>query len=475
MLRRMISLVLLLTVALPSFAADWPHWGGGLGRNMVNSTEKNMPTQWNIQTGENIKWVKPLGSLAYGNPVVAGGRIYVGTNNSGLYDKAVDGDKGNILCFKESDGSFLWQAVHDKLKAGRVNDWPLQGICSAVEVEGNRAWYLNNRCEAICVTVEGLGQKNLGVTDEAYQGKGKADIIWRHDMIEELGVFPHNLATSSSLILGELLYFVTGNGVDEGHLGIPSQTSPSVVAFNKNSGEWVWEFVVHDQVLHGQWSSCSAGSVNGKMQIFFPGGDGWMYGLDAKTGKLIWKFNCNPADSVWELGGYGTKNNIIATPVFVDGRVYVGVGQDPEHGTGVGHLHCIDPAGKGDVTATHGKWHRGGADFGRTLSTVAIADGLLYIADLEGKFYCLDVTTGKAIWTHNLKSAIWGSPMLVDGKVYIGAENRDLTIFAHGRTKRVINVMKFDENVYTTPTAANGVLYIATKSKLYAIANENVK
>jgi outer membrane protein assembly factor BamB len=460
-----------MLLASPGLTADWPHWGGGLGRNMVNTTEKNIPTTWDVESGKNIKWVMPLGSLAYGNPVVAGGRIFSGTNNAAEYDKAVTGDKGNILCFNATDGTFLWQAVHDKLAAGRVNDWPGQGICSTIAVEGNRAWYLSNRCQVVCVDVEGLKDgKNLGMTDETYKGEKKADIIWTYDMIEELGVFPHNLATSSPLIVGDRLFLVTGNGVDEAHLNIPSQASPSFVAFNKNTGELLWEYAVHDRILHGQWSSPSAGMVNGKTQIIFPGGDGWVYALDAENGELIWRFNCNPADSEWELGGYGTKNNLIGTPIFVDGKVYASVGQDPEHGTGIGHLYCIDASGTGDVTATHQVWHRGNDDFGRTLSTAAVHDGILYVADLAGMFYCLDASTGKAYWTHDLKSAMWGSPMWVDGKIYIGDENENITVFAHGKEKKIVNIVDMGEPVYTTPVAANGTLYIATKSKLYAIA-----
>lgn len=466
-----VTVLITLLSASPAMTADWPHWGGGLGRNMVNLKERNIPTTWDVKTGKNIKWAVPLGSLAYGNTVVAGGRVLVGTNNDGHYDKEITGDRGVILCFRESDGQFLWQAIHDKLAAGRVNDWPRQGICSAVAVEGDRAWYLNNRCEAVCIDTEGLDDgKNDGVQDEKYTGPGKADIIWSYDLIEELGVFPHNLATSSPLVLGDRVFLVTGNGVDEGHLNIPLQTAPSFVAFDKTSGELLWEYAVLDRILHGQWSSPSAGSINGRMQVIFPGGDGWVYALDPQEGKLIWRFNCNPADSVWELGGYGTKNNIIATPVFVEGKVYVGVGQDPEHGTGIGHLYCIDASGTGDVTATHQVWHRGYEDFGRTMSTVAVADGLVYAADLAGIFYCLDANTGELQWTHDLKSALWGSPMWVDGKIYIGDENRNVTIFAHGKEKKIVSVVSMGGPVYTTPVAANGVLYIATKSKLYAIA-----
>jgi outer membrane protein assembly factor BamB len=470
---RRLNVILLIASlgTVPASAADWPHWGGGLGRNMVNPDEKNLPATWNVRTGENIKWEVKLGSLAYGNPVIADGRVFVGTNNDGRYDREIVGDRGNILCFRESDGSFLWQAVHDKLAAGRVNDWPRQGICSTLQVQGDRAWYLSNRCEAVCIDPAGFydGQ-NDGMTDEQYQGPEKADIVWMYDMIEELGVFPHNLATSSPLVLGDLVLLVTGNGVDEGHLNIPMPIAPSFVAFEKNQGELVWEFTVHDRVLHGQWSSPSAGTVNGKTLAFSPGGDGWIYALDPKTGEEVWRFNCNPPESVWELGGYGTKNNLIATPVFADGHVFIGVGQDPEHGTGIGHLYCIYASGQGDVTETHKVWHRGYDDFGRTMSTAAVADGLLYVADLAGLFYCLDAKTGEAVWTHDLKSAMWGSPMLVDEKVYIGDENGHINIFAHGREKKIVNIVDMREPVYATPVAANGVLYVSTKSKLYAIA-----
>lgn len=471
-MRTLLTICLTATLFLPARAADWPHWGGGPGRNMVNTVEKNLPASWDVKNGKNVKWVLELGSLAYGNPVIANGRILVGTNNEGRYDPEVEGDRGIVLCFRESDGEFLWQAIHDKLKAGRVNDWPRQGICSTVAVEGDRGWYLNNRCEAVCLDLSGLKDgKNDGMRDEAYQGGGKADIIWTYDLIEELGVFPHNLATSSPLILGDLVLMVTGNGVDEGHLNLPLQAAPSFVAFKKHSGELAWEFTVQDRVLHGQWSSPSSGIVDGKTLAFFPGGDGWLYALEPESGKVAWKFNCNPKESLWELGGYGTKNNLIATPVFHDGKVYIGVGQDPEHGTGLGHLYCIDASGKGDVTTTHRVWHLGNKDFGRTMSTVSVADGLLYAADLAGNVYCIDSKTGKPFWKHDLKSATWGSPMLVDGNVYIGNENGRVTIFKHGRQKEIVNSLDMGEPVRTTPSAANGVLYIATKSKLYALVS----
>ena len=165
---------------------------------------------------KNIKWAQDLGSKAYGGPVVADGKIFVGTNNANPRNPKIKGDKGILLCFRQSDGKFLWQAVHDKLPAGRVNDWPDEGICSSPVVEGKRLYYVSNRCELVCADTEGfLDGKNDGVQDEKYKDKTDADIIWRLDMIKELGVYPRQLASCSPVIGGDLVFVITDNGVDD--------------------------------------------------------------------------------------------------------------------------------------------------------------------------------------------------------------------------------------------------------------------
>ncbi|NIP19437.1 MAG: PQQ-binding-like beta-propeller repeat protein, partial [Xanthomonadales bacterium] len=215
-----------------------------------------------------------------------------------------------------------------------------------------------------------------------------------------------------------MLYVTTGQGVDEGHVNIPTPLAPSFMAVNRKTGKMVWEGVEPSpNVLHGTWSNPAYGEIEGKGQVYFPGGDGWLYAYDALTGELVWKFDLNPKDSKWILGGSGTRNNIISTPVFYKNRVYLGVGQDPEHGEAGGHFYAIDATMKGDVTDKATVWHVGGDDFHRTMSTAAIHDGLLYIADLSGFVYCFDVETGKLHWKYDTFAAIWGSTFVADGKV----------------------------------------------------------
>src|SRR5579884_3772154 len=167
-------------------ARSWPMWGGSLQRNPVNLKETGIATNWSTATGKekNIKWSVNLGSKAYGGPIVSGGKIFIGTNNNFPRNKEIRGDKGVLMCFRESDGSFLWQSVNDKLTAGRVNDWPEEGICSSPVVEGNRIYFVSNRCEVVCATTEGLKGGNVGpVKDEKYKSDTDADIVWKLDMI----------------------------------------------------------------------------------------------------------------------------------------------------------------------------------------------------------------------------------------------------------------------------------------------------
>ena len=504
-------------------AHTWPLFGGTVQRNLVNTFEHNIASDWDLARKKNLKWSADLGSKAYGGPIISGGKIFIGTNNSKPRNAAVTGDKGVIMCFREADGTFLWQAIHDKLPAGRVNDWPEEGICSSPVVEGNRLWYVSNRCEVICADTEGfLDGKNDGVQDEKYKGKNDADVIWRLDMIRALNVFPHNLATCSPLIVGDTLFVITSNGVDEGHINIPQPAAPSFLALDKKTGKVLWSSnlpsvrlvearasgktvsieKLKDQgkiLMHGQWSNPVYAEPNGKPQIIFPGGDGWIYAFEPRTGKLLWKFDCNPKASVYRLGGRGTRSDFLATPVVSENKLYIGVGQDPEHDNGVGHFWCIDitkapnnaerdlsPVNDNfDAKAPENKqsglvWHYGGPAppdaernyvFGRTMSTAAVHDGLVYIGEQAGWLHCLDARTGQKYWDHETGADSWSSPYWVGGKIFYGNDGGRICVFAHGKEKKLLREIEVRGMVRATPVACNGVLYLMTENpcRIYAI------
>ncbi len=441
------SVVCLVQASDPGIG-DWPMWGGTPDRNMVSN--QKVVSSWDVKTGKNVKWVAQLGSQTYGNPTVAGGRVYVGTNNELVRDPKEGGDRGVLMAFRESDGEFLWQHTNAKLPAGRANDWPFQGVCSSPLVEGETLYYVTNRCELVSLDTKGEGKH--------------AKVNWRFDMMEEVGSQPHNMSNSSPVSYGDLIYVSTSNGQDESHVHIPSPKAPSIIAVNKKTGKLMWEDnPVEDRILHGQWSSPAVGKIGDVVQVVIGQGDGWVRGYDAVSGKRLWWFDMNPKDSVWPK----TRNEVISTPVIYDNKVYIANGQDPEHGEGVGHLYAIDATKRGDITESGRIWHFD--KIRRSVSTGALKDGLLYYSDFSGFLHCLDAATGKEYWQYDALAAVWGSPMVIGDKVYLGDEDGDVAVLETGKVKKVIGEYNMGSSVYSTPVPANGVLFIANRNELFAL------
>ena len=442
-----------LSFASDSGTGDWPMWGGSPERNMV-SMMKGIPTSWDIKTGKSVKWVAQLGSQSYGNPVVAGGQVYVGTNNELVRDPKEGGDRGVLMCFRESDGKFLWQHTNLKLPGGGANDWPEVGVCSSPLVEGDRLYYVSNRCELVCLDAHG-------------DGNGNTKVIWKFDMMKEVGSDPRNMSNSSPVSYGDLVFAGTANGQDESQARVLSPRAPSMIAVNKNTGKLVWAVNnVGDRILNGQWSSPSVGKVGDVVQVVMGEGDGWVRGYEALTGKKLWEFDLNPKDSVWPK----TRNEVISTPVIWENKVFIANGQDPASGEGPGHLYAIDATKRGDITETGRLWHYD--KIRRSISTGAIYNGLLFYSDFSGFLHCLDVNTGKPYWTHDLLSAVWGSPMVINGKVYLGDEDGDVLVLEAAKEKKLISTINMGSSVYATVVPANGTLFVMNRNELWAVSEK---
>jgi outer membrane protein assembly factor BamB len=494
------SLIALGAGALITRAADWPYWGGGASRNMVSS-ETNTPTTWDpgrykgsteeidLATTKNVKWVAKLGSQSYGNPTISGGKIFVGTNNESPRDEKLKGDRAVLLCLDEKTGELVWQLAIPKLGTGKVSDWEFLGLCSSPAVDGDKVYVVTNRCEVICLDVNGQANGNQGVQDEAkyLTDKGKplhtlgvkdADVLWRYDMREELGVFPHNITNCGPLIVGNTVTVTTSNGVDWTHTNIPNPKAPALCVLDKNTGKYLGEenSGVSAKTLHSNWSSPAGGQVNGKDTIIFGGGDGICYAFDAASAvggeqsdlKTLWKLDCNPPEYRIKNGKplkYATfdgPSEVIATPVLYKNRVYVPIGQDPEHGEGIGQMLCIDAVTGKTIWANKG--------IQRSLSTPSIINGLVFVADYSGFIRCFDAETGKSYWSFDTKSHIWGSTLVADGKVYVGTEDGDIVVLAADKVMKEVGRVDMRAPVYASPVLANGTLYVGTPTHLYAIA-----
>ena len=525
-----LSFAMSLSLAASVCAADWPAWGGAdPGRNMVSAETglasvfkpgEKSPKGDGMMPGttENVRWVAKLGNFICGNPTVAGGRVFIGTDDSMLQgDARFKRTKGGMVwCLDEKSGKTLWRLPvparpKDRLPKDAHYGQQNLGVCSAPTVAGDRAYIVTNSCEIICVDVNGQTNGNDGpFKDEARYFAGSknppvqldktdGDIIWKYDLVDDLGVCPHDVAACSVLVDDGIVYVTSANGVNHEHTFCLHPNAPSFIALDAATGKLLardTEDLGH-RMWHCLWSPPTVGVVNGKKLVFFGGGDGLCYAFEALTSKpekpvhfkKVWSYDCDPPNYRDPLNDgkpfnyyigdkrkkYTTNTNdgtflgpseIIASPVFHDGKVYCTIGQDPMHGRGRGLLHCIDATKTGDVTHSGCVWKFDGIE--RTIGSVAIKDGLLFASDLAGHVFCLDEKTGKSHWVYETHSEDWSTPLIADGKVFVNT-NKKLVTLAADKSLKVLSEVTLGSTGYATPVAANGTLFVCSQSYIWAV------
>ena len=496
-----------------------------------------------------IQWAMPLGSVSYGTPVVADGKVFIATNNGhGYLEKHPKNvDLGVLLAFDAESGKFLWQYSSPKLEDDKL-DWPEQGICSnpAVDEKAKRLYIVTNRCEVVCLQTE-------SETDEAV-------VVWRFDMMQELGVVPHNMTSCSPIIDDQYVWTGTSNGVAANDRDVPNPNAPDFIVLDKATGKLAMRFdLTRGNILDGQWGSPA---FYHDKYVLFPAGNGWLYGITPSQKKVVIRFDCNPKETVWKGHGAGDRNTLLATPTVSDEMIYIATGQDPESGDGPAVLWCLSTQ-KNDIfplileclatdTAEFGVeisgafftkdiensafftkdtdkyegydfsgmhiimkedsmikdldapkrrysaidksagetttpnrlsmavWSYHGRDpksdefedrFHRTIGSVAVENGVVLIGDTPGVVHCLDAKTGKLHWTHDVMGAIWGTPLGIDGKFYLGTVEGDMVIFKAAPEKELLGTINMGAPIYGKPVfnAQTKTLYIATSRYLFAV------
>ncbi len=508
----------LYCLTLCSPAKDAPQWGQPWSRNMV-SEERGLPAGFDPAGGRNLKWSSELGTETHSSPVVAGGRVYIGTNNGHPRDPKHQGDRGVLMCLDEASGKLLWQLVVPKRDEDIYFDWPQSGIASPATVEGNRVYIVSNRGEVMCLDAQGLTNGNDGpFLDEGAHMTRKpldpaaaqsvtnlipglldADIIWLFDLTQGAGIWSHDAAHSSILIRGDYLYLNTGTGVDNTHKHIRTPHAPSLVVLDKHTGRLLArdDEPIAPDIFHSTWSAPSLGEIKGHSLIFFAAGNGVVYafqplpeGLSAPISpdpaqypvapspqppvflKKVWQFDFDPEAPKTNVHKYNgnrrqSPSDFFGMPVFYHDRIYLAGGGDIWWGKNEAWLKCIDATGTGDITTNGLFWSYPLQK--HVMATPAVSEGMVFIADCGGRFHCVDAETGTALWTYEIAGEAWASPLVADGKVYLGTRSGAFYVFAASREKRLLSQIDLGSPISSTATAANGVLYVATMNHLYAI------
>lgn len=489
-----------IALSCVSQAEDQPQWGQRHTRNMV-SQETGLPDSFDPKTGANVTWTAPLGDNAYASPVVASGKVFIGANNSQPRDPRIDGDYAVLLCLNESGGALCWQLAVPRIGGDKYLDWPMIGMCSPPTVEGDRVYTMTNRFEVVCLDIDGQADGNDGpYLDEgqhmALAGQPPfdvtptdADIIWLVDLQTAVGMYPHDGAHCSILLDGSILYLNTCNGVDNTHAVVRKPDAPSLIALDKETGRVLAQDGerIGPRIFHATWSSPALAEVNGAKQVVFGGADGVVYAFESivpvaadrppATMNRIWRFDCDPAGPKENVSQYLNNREVSPSiiesmPVAVGNRVYVTAGGDIWWGKKKSWLKCIDATQSGDITSTGEIWSFEMQS--HCCTTPSVSNGLVFVADCAGLLHCLDAGTGQLYWSHDTGREVWASPLVADGKVYVGTRGKDFWVLAAEKELRVISSVRLGAPISATATAANGVLYVSTLEELYAIQKTSI-
>lgn len=446
---------------------------------------------------DQLLWELKVASHQYTVPTIDHGQLFLGINDHYLEHPAQTPSGGGILqCRNPKTGTLDWQMVIPRYEEGNIapshyNKWNC-GVCSSPAFDDQRLYIVSPRGDVLCLDRHGQTDGNAGpfVNETAYMElpagsqlqPTDGDIIWAYNMVEQNKVVPHDVCGSSPLLVGEYIYACTSNGLDTRHRYMVNPDAPALIVLDKNTGQLAATEAegISRRTFHCNWSSPVAATVHGETLVLFGGGDGILYAFEpvtASTGKpqalnKRWQYDCCPASyrmkdnepQPYSLSHKRTPegpSEIISIPTVAGGRVYVCIGQSPNHGPGQGMLTCIDVATGKKIWASN--------EIDRTTAQPAVQDGLVYISDYSGQLSCLDAETGNLYWQHDMEAGTWcASPVVIDNQVYISTERNMMWILKAGKEAELVQRTRF-RSTPITPMAKDGILYLPTQKHLFAL------
>jgi outer membrane protein assembly factor BamB len=228
-----------------------------------------------------------------------------------------------------------------------------------------------------------------------------------------------------------------------------------VVALDLKTGKPLWQAprrAVRGGTAYG--TPCVHQRADGTPELLLTSQGHGISSLDPKTGTLN-----------WESPVYDKR--MVASPV-VAGDVAIGsCGQ----GGGAGnYLSAIKLGGRGDVSKTHVAYTLRRAT--PYVPTPLYVDGRLYLFSDAGFASAVEPSTGKEIWSERLRAEFFGSPVLIEGKIYCPTVGGEMIVLATGDTFQLIARNPLGEGTRSTPCVDGGRLYMKTFTHLVCIGGK---
>jgi hypothetical protein len=402
------------------------------------SSEKGLPSKWSPD-GENLVWKAPYGGRT--TPIVMNGRVYFINNAKDPNNPVTEQER--VLCLDADTGKKLWEHRFNVFLTGIVSD---------------RVGWTNMVGDPESGNVYAHGIQGLLF---CFDKDGK--VPWSHSMTEEYGrVSGYGGRTTSPIIDGDLLIL----GMVNASWGEQARGGNRFVAMDKKTGAIRWWSETGGRVKDTYYSTPVVAVINDQRLVLSGGADGGVHAFQVHTGKHVWSYF------------FGTAA-VNCSPVVFGNYVYIGHGEENEEGTQLGRVVCLDATAVKDGQPKL-VWQRD--DLKIKFASPIIDGDRLYVTDELARIHCLDAKTGKNIWKYSYGRNCMGSPVLADGKIYVGEVNGKFHILQPGpksckklHTQEFESKSQFDVEVNGSPAVANGRVYFMTSEEFYCLGEKNAK
>jgi len=427
------ALLVLALLALSASAADWVQWRGPWQSGV--SPEIGLPASWSPNPNDpnsNLIWKAPYGCRS--TPIVMKGRVFI---INGVGHEVTQQER--VMCLDANNGKVLWErkfnVFHTDIVSVRLGWASLAGDPKTGNIYGH--------------STAGLFF--------GYDQEGK--LLWSHSLIEEFGRFTgYGGRVTTPTVDGDLVIV----GMINSSWG-DQKGGNRWLAVNKMTGVPVWWADSGLPPKDSFYAVPVVAVINGQRLLICGGADGSVVAFKVNTGEKVWSYPL----SITALN---------SSPVVNGNHVFIGHGLESA-GTNVqGKVVCLD-AGKIKDGKPALVWERDGIK-ARYASPI-FYDDWLYVPDEVGRLHCLDAKTGQTLWKYAYGRSTRGSPVLADGKIYVGEVASRFYILKPGAKRcEKLHVHSFpgpEVEINGSPAVANGRVYFATSEEIFCIGLKNAK
>jgi outer membrane protein assembly factor BamB len=427
-----VALALLLPAAAALSGSDWPEWRGPARTG--TSTETGLPTSWS-PSGENLAWKAPYGGRS--SPVVFGDRLYLqNTVGAGATEQE------RLLCLNADTGKLLWEHRYNIF----TSDVPAHRIAwssPAVDPASGHVFAISGNGLLMSLSRDGK-------------------VLWERSLAEEFGMWTTHGGRMSSPIVDGNQVIVSGLTFSWGQY---AGGAHRFISFDKSSGQIVWVSAPEGRPTDTIYANPFVATVNGVRMFFSGGSDGAMHALKANTGEPVWN---------WLV----SKRGLNTAALVVGDDVIVTHSEENIISNEMGMLAAVPTSSTGVLADKGARWLVRGVQAGYASP---VSDGeRIYLLDNGGVLLAFDLRSGKELWKQTIGTIAKASPVLADGKLYVGTENTGdaggkFYIIKPGPDKAEIldqdwlGTPQQSEQIIASPIVARGRVYVTSMDALYAI------